>query len=218
MPPSLSPLPFLLPPSLPTLSPLCSWISSTCLYHESSQVALWLCVFPTQLFSFSRTEKPAYLFLKPSQWMALYLTCRKCPINVWWMKVWPVSVRKDWQNWQVKAENWVKESRGNPQPYFLTFWFAGCSNSSWHSGPFVFLPDYPSIYNFLPQSHTHAGSLKFCRDTCYMIPDRHAFSGAITFTLPAVYSSSRSLHWTPTHLSKPFSNIILWGCLTPGQA
>ena len=72
------------------------------LYHETSRAALWLYVFPTQLWAFSRTENRAYLFLKPSQWMALDLTCRKCPIKVWWMKVWPGAARKGWQNWQIK--------------------------------------------------------------------------------------------------------------------
>ena len=87
-------------------------------------------------------------------------------------------------------------------------WFAGCPNSlSWHPEPFVFLSLIISAYNFLPQSHIHAGSL---------IHMRCAFRQTWIFTcchLASHFPTHCSPCQTPIHLSKPLSNIILLGCL-----
>lgn len=100
----------------------------------------------------------------------------------------------------------MEKSGGDMQPYFPV----ACRMSKLlimtSRALRVLVSDYLSAYNFLSQSHMHAGSL---------IHMRCAFRQTWLFTchLASHFSTHCSPCQTPIHLSKPFSNIILLGCL-----
>ena len=101
----------------------------------------------------------------------------------------------------------MEKSGGDTQPYFSV----ACRMSKLlimtSRALRVLVSDYLSAYNFLPQSHIHAGSL---------IHTRCAFRQTWLFTcchLASHFPTHCSPCQTPIHLSKPLSNFILLGCL-----
>lgn len=116
-----------------------------------------MCLSSSSL-SFSRTEMLAYLFMKPCQWHSTWhaentqLRCDKFKCDQMPRE------RTGEINKPRNRTEW-RTLEGTHRLIFLLF--AGCLNSlSWHSGPLMPLSWLP--YNFLPQTHTWAESLKFC--------------------------------------------------------
>lgn len=160
-----------------------------------------LYVFPTlNSGAFSRTENRASLEAFPVS--ALDLTCRK-PIKVWWMKSVTWCSKEGSAKLTSQGTKW--RNLGDTQPYFPMV----CRMSKlliMTSRALRVLSLIISAYNFLPQSHIHAGSLIHMRCAFRTDMDLHLLSARLTFshtllTLSNSYSFSKTPFQYPSRMS-----------------